>query len=195
MRVIVALLTIAAIGLPKTLQAADPNPQAGEDAGENPLKKWGIEMSVGDPKKGCVVIVTIDQPTFVSAVPDMVTRQLFNSRVSEATAVVAPDMLIRTAIEVMSPIVTKNVFAGSDSNNRECSFKWVIINPDEYGNDKTIDAVTYGFSKAIYNKVHWERFNGDNFPKIAIKYHINPAFAQQANAESFAAAGTMRSDH
>jgi hypothetical protein len=50
----------------------------------------------------------------------------------------------------------------------------VMVLADDYGHQQKIPLFSFGFSRALYNKIDWEHFDPANIPKVALNCQYSP---------------------
>jgi hypothetical protein len=76
---------------------------------------------------------------------------------------------------VMIPTATKDAY-DDNANADKCTFHQTLTFIDDYGNDKTISAFSYNFTRSIYKKINWENLPNGNMAKIAPGFRFSPEF-------------------
>jgi hypothetical protein len=54
---------------------------------------------------------------------------------------------------------------------------------DDYGNDKTVHAASYTFTRALFKKINWDNFSAINMMKIAPGFEFDPEFKAVSSEE------------
>jgi hypothetical protein len=50
----------------------------------------------------------------------------------------------------------------------------VMMLADDYGHQQQIPLFSFGFDRAMYNKIDWEHFDPANIPKVALNFQYSP---------------------
>lgn len=82
----------------------------------------------------------------------------------------------------MLPVATKPVYE-ENANADKCSFEQTVTILDDYGNNKTVRAFSYNFTRAIYRKINWDNFPAQNMIKVAPGFRINLEFQAIVSGE------------
>lgn len=156
------------------------------------LTQWGVKLAeVVTPT--CSTTVTIDQPTFAANVQDMVDSDIFSKKVSPTLGNVAPHYLMNVFEAETAPYIVRSLFMRNPDVNT-CHFVFQYVNPDDYGNDVTHRMLSFDFTRVIFQKVNWDRFNIDNLRKISPNFKGDPGFAALLKDESIAAMMDLKSN-
>jgi hypothetical protein len=63
-----------------------------------------------------------------------------------------------------------------NANVDKCTFHQTLTIIDDYGNDKTILAFFYNFTRSIYKRANWDNLPSGNMLKIAPGFRFGPEF-------------------
>lgn len=163
-----------------------------QDANNPLLTSWGVTFSE-NTAPNCAVTTSIDQPTFAAHVQDMVDADIFSKKVSPTLGNVAPHYLMNIFEAETAPYIVKGFFDRNPTID-QCTFVFQYVNPDDYGNNATYPMVSFDFTRALYQKVNWPRFNEDNLRKIAPNFKGDAHFGALLNDETFPALMMLKSN-
>ena len=136
--------------------------------------------------KGCATVMTLDRKTFIDSMPQLKAMDILNPEYVTQTRINMEPMALAMAFALeMAPTVVKELYDGEKTSDK-CSFRQVVIIQDDFGNDKTETLFQFGFTRAVYSKVNWDKFQTQNLSKIASKFTFGPAM-QEAIREKEAA--------
>lgn len=82
----------------------------------------------------------------------------------------------------MIPAATKSLY-DENAVADKCLFIQTITIIDDYGNDKTIPALSYNFTRDIYKKINWDNFPNQNMIKVAPGFRFDPEFQALVSRE------------
>ena len=63
------------------------------------------------------------------------------------------------------------------------SIRVMMVYDDEFGQERRELAASFDFTRALYQKVNWERFDVQNLSKVAMNYQSTPFMQQKMNQE------------
>jgi hypothetical protein len=139
--------------------------------------RYGFSITPHATGSSCSVTMTLAEKTFVDSIPELKQIGLLNNELTQTAINSKPNMISMAFVIEMLPVATREVY-DSNKNVDICEFSQSLLAVDDYGNDKKIPMLTYEFSRSLYKKVNWDKFQAQNLMKIAPKFHSAPEFAQ-----------------
>ncbi len=181
--ILVAVAAVWLLPLRAFAQNADQD-SSGSDFTDSPMfHEVGLSVDNNITAKTCLVTTSLDEQDFLGSIPKLKDAGLMNPDLSQTAINMIPDGLSMAFLVEMSALIVKQTYA-THSDIKDCSFKQVIKTVDEYGNVKDRPAFYFGFNRATYQKVNWDKFDTKNLPKIASHFHIDPGFAAAVEKEA-----------
>ena len=138
-----------------------------------------------DPKLStteCNVNMNLDQKTFLENFKEIQKIGLLNETLDSSTVFTKPNTLSLAFLFQMIPAATKALY-DENAHADKCSFKQTMTILDDYGNDKTVLALSYTFTRAIYRKINWDNFPNQNMIKVAPGFRIDPELQNMVSGE------------
>jgi len=150
---------------------------------------WGVDINIST-KNGCNTDIKIDQPTFVSKVPDMIDAGIFNSRLDPNAGLGAFHYLANLfAVYEFNQTIQEVMESVKDS---KCRFSYYYITTDEYGNDKMEPMFSFDFDRETYKKIKWNRFDPNNIRLISKNFTVSQNFNTLVQQENISVLLMMR---
>jgi hypothetical protein len=138
-----------------------------------------------DPKLSateCNVHMNLDQKTFLDNFKEIQKIGLLNETLDSSTVFTEPNTLSLAFLFQMIPPATKDVYE-ENADADKCSFKQTMTVLDDFGNDMTVPALSYTFTRAIYRKINWDNFPNQNMIKVAPGFRIDPELQTMVSGE------------
>jgi hypothetical protein len=138
-----------------------------------------------DPKVSgtkCIVHMNLNQKIFLDNFQTIKKLGLLNENLDNSAVFKEPNTLSMAFLFQMIPPATKSVYDENATANN-CSFEQTITILDDYGNDKTVPALSYTFTRAIYSKINWDNFPNQNMVKVAPGFRFTPEFQSMVSGE------------
>jgi hypothetical protein len=82
----------------------------------------------------------------------------------------------------MAPTTIKNTFE-DDAKLSSCEFKQVVNRTDDFGKDVEQAMFTFRMTRAVEQKINWDKFQSFNLPKIAPVFTLDPSFIGEVATE------------
>jgi len=128
---------------------------------------------IGD-KKICLVKVTSNKNSLVQDVDKLRTLGILNSSFSDDYFENNPGVLI-TVMAFQSAAAATDGFFGAHQTAQSCKFEQYLGYTDDYGNDQSQLLFSYKFTRAIYTKINWDKFNAANISAVSLDFSLTPA--------------------
>jgi hypothetical protein len=132
---------------------------------------------------GCAVDSILDQTKYLNSVPLLQSLQMLNPDITQTVINVKPNLLMMTFAMEMAPTVTRDVFEQNDVVSL-CQFRQHIDDVDDYGNEQRKLIFSYRFDRQTSKKVNWDKFEYQNFVKIAPGFKFELWFMQKVGSET-----------
>lgn len=156
---------------------------SGETNTNSMFSALGVTERRNISDKSCKIELEIDQKELISAVPMLQKIDMINSDLSQADINSKTVTITMTVAIMLASIETKSVYEAENKIDK-CSFKQTMKEIDDFGNDKFIPLFTYNFTRALYNKINWPKFQSTSMMKIAPNFTVNPAIAARMSSEN-----------
>jgi hypothetical protein len=180
--VVMNLAAIICSGIAAHAEDKKANDQAPQSAVNLVFGRYGFHSDPKISTTGCNVLMQLDQKTFLDTFQETHKLGLMNETLDRSKVTTEPNTLSLAFLFQMLPAATKTVYE-ENANADKCSFEQSITILDDYGNDKTILALSYNFTRAIYGKINWDNFPNQNMIKVAPGFRINPEFQAIVSGE------------
>lgn len=159
--------------------AADQVPQSTINA---VFGRFGFHSDPKVSSAGCSVHMNLDQKEFLAHFHEIQKIGLMNDMLDSSKVNTEPNTLSMGFLFVMLPTATKDIYEENVDADK-CSFSQTMTILDDYGNDKTILALSYTFTRAIYKKINWDNFPNQNMMKVAPGFRFSPEFQTMISVE------------
>ena len=172
-------LCLAAYGLiPGMAHAgAAPYPTPLTDA-RSTAHAWGIETRIASTTP-CRVEITMNQPVFMSHVPEMVQAGLFNAQVTPALQQQAPHYLMNTVQTDVTPGFVHALFTQRGAPAR-CHFAWSYIAPDGTSHPM----LGFDLTRQAHDRMDWNHMRFGDMTGIVQNPMVDPLFDALVNQET-----------
>jgi hypothetical protein len=138
------------------------------------------------PGKDCVLVMTLDRSVYIDAIPQLKHMGLLNSEYVTQTMVNLEPVKLSLAFASNMMPATVHDFYDTDKKADKCVFKQVLKTQDDYGNDKTVPMFSFGFSRALHDKINWDNFSATKLMKVSSQFKIETPIMLEVQQEDAA---------
>jgi hypothetical protein len=137
--------------------------------------RYGFSDSPNINSQSCKVSMQLEQKEFLTHIDELKTIGLLNPDLTQTAINLKPNLISMAFIMQMLPVATKEIYE-NNKNVDLCEFTQSLIGADDYGNDTHIMVLSYNFTRSLYKKINWDKFEAQKMLKVAPKFQFNPAF-------------------
>lgn len=132
--------------------------------------------------KTCNLALNLDQKTFVPKIPDLQKMGLLNDELTQAKINSEPNTLSLAFIVQVMPVAVEQIYKEHKNADR-CHFTQYLTIVDDYGNDKKLLAASFDFTRALFARINWTKFESAKLVRIAPNFRFAPAVTGLVGAE------------
>ena len=151
---------------PNTSLAQQPN-SLEEAASSFALVGMTVEFHTGPGKPTLTVLV--DRSMAVVAIPLFQLAGRVTTQLSTDGMLRKPTAMALLVASIMIPEVVEIVYRENQSLN-SLSTRVSTLHFDIYGNEIQTELFVFDFSRALFAKIRWDRFDARNFPSVALNF-------------------------
>lgn len=145
-RIVITLATIVCSAIAADAQNKNANDQASQSMVSAIFARYGFHL---DPKVStteCNVLMNLDQKTFLDKFQEIQKLGLLNETLNSSDVFTEPNTMSLAFLFQMIPAATKEVY-DENADADKCSFEQTMTILDDYGNNKTVRALSYNFTR------------------------------------------------
>lgn len=139
------------------------------------LSPWGVSVEEQQTKNLRAYEFAINKRELMIAMPDLQSAGLINRDLDETFINRHQVTLIMIAAQDIAVAALTSIYKSKDADLVNMSF--FLMSPDEFGHPQKKDLFRFSFTRALFEKIDWDNFEMQNFPKIAPKFKISPWLA------------------
>lgn len=144
--------------------------------------RFGYRLEEKSSGKLCQAKLQLDEKAFLESIPSLKQLQMLNPDITQTQINAEPTVLSMAFSVEMAPVSIKEVYDENLSADR-CFFKQTLNTVDDYRNDEKEWLFSFWFTRELYMKVNWGKFQPANLAEIAANFKFNPAMMIKANNE------------
>ncbi len=167
------VIALPAMALPAMAQTVAPQAVA------TPFDADGYEVTAAVTPKECLVVSSIDLKTMLAKIKDLQSKGLIRPDVDAAHVKTHAWTTAAAFALRVEPIFVVTVFKNSPDINL-CHFGQAFVGFD----GKAEIGYTFTMTRAMYDKVNWEKFTPTDLPNVAQGFSVGPVTDEHMNAES-----------
>lgn len=140
------------------------------------------ELGCGEALAGGLLTMSCDEATIIGQAPELQERGVLNPDLTQ-TAINLDRIGIAGAVTFTATTVAlKDVYAQNASLDR-LKVRAILIVPDLYGHLDPRPIFTFGFDRALYNRIDWSHFDQTNLAQISKGFAFSPWYQEELTRE------------
>jgi hypothetical protein len=160
------------------------NPSAEQDADDlvGPFSNVGLSAKSRLLPNATEIVVVIDREEFLTHVDMLKKLGILNPDMTQTFVNGHPLALSMYFSMLAMEQVIQNAYSRNgklDGANFVSSAQYA----DDLGQDQTEIMYSFKFTRALYNKVNWDKFKAESLSKIAPQFHFDSGFMAKTNRE------------